>query len=110
VGAAAGENASLSGSFPDAQAVGYGNERAQRVVFDIETYALDDAADYVEPTDLDACRAQSNRKAPTKIELEIARQKAELLTEHQTKLDRCALDWNLSRVVAIGYWLEANRT
>jgi hypothetical protein len=81
---------------------------AKRLVFDIETYALDDAATHVEPPDLGTCRAPSNWKDPEKIAADVERQRRELEAEYQAKLERCALDWNLNRIVALGYWLEGD--
>lgn len=71
--------------------MGFQNENGRRMCFDIETYPLDDAAQYlIEPID-----APSNYRDPAKIEAYIAGAKAE-------QLSRCALDPDLCRIVAIG--------
>jgi hypothetical protein len=49
--------------------------------------------------ELGGFRAPSTWKDPAKIEAEIDRQRAELLAEHQARLQRCALDWNLNRIL-----------
>lgn len=79
---------------------------AKCLVFDLETYALDDAGKHVAPPNLEACRAPSSWKDPVKIAAEVERKRVELIEEHQQKLERCALDWNLSRIVALGYCVE----
>jgi len=70
--------------------MGYNNHGAQHVVFDIETCALPEAVEYIEPAE-----APSNYKDPAKISAYIEEKQAE-------QLDRCALDVDLCRVVAIG--------
>lgn len=75
--------------------MGLNNEHAGRVVFDIETAPLEDAAEYlVEPIE-----APANYKDPEKIAAYIAAKQAE-------QLAKCALDVDLCRVVAIGWWAE----
>lgn len=61
------------------------------MIIDIETFSLDEAAQFIEePT------APANYKDPAKIEAFIADAKAKAI-------DRCALDPDLCRVVAIGW-------
>lgn len=74
--------------------MGYDNENARRLVFDIETAPLDDAGDYLEPAD-----APANYKDPVKIAAYIEEKRVEAL-------GKCSLDVDLCRVVAIGTWLE----
>lgn len=74
--------------------MGYQNEHANRLVFDLETAPLPDAADYLEPES-----APSNYKDPVKIAEFIATKQAE-------NLSRCSLDPDLCRVVAIGWQWE----
>jgi predicted PolB exonuclease-like 3'-5' exonuclease len=66
--------------------MGFNDENSQRVVFDIETAALPEAAEFLEPAE-----APGNYKDPAKI---------------AENLDRCALDVDLCRVVAIGWQVE----
>lgn len=74
--------------------MGMNSENASRLVFDIETAPLPDAADYLEPAE-----APSNYKDPIKIQEFIAAKNAE-------NLERCGLDVDLCRVVAIGFQWE----
>lgn len=74
--------------------MGYDGENAQRVIFDIETAPLHDAADYLEPAE-----APANYKDPIKIADYIA-------AKHAENVDRCGLDVDLCRVVAIGWQVE----
>lgn len=74
--------------------MGLNNEYAARVVFDIETAPLPEAVDYLEPVE-----APSNYKDPIKIAEYVAAKQAE-------NLQRCGLDVDLCRIVAIGWWRE----
>src|SRR3990167_8029814 len=74
--------------------MGYDNENARRVVFDIETAPLPDAGDYLEPAE-----APANYKDPAKIAAAIAEKNAE-------NLSKCGLDVDLCRIVAIGWQSE----
>lgn len=76
--------------------MGLNNEGAARLVFDIETAPLPDAAEYLEPAE-----APANYKDPVKIAAAIAEKNAE-------NLARCGLDVDLCRVVAIGFWIEGS--
>lgn len=76
--------------------MGLNNENARRLVFDIETAPLAEASGYLEPVD-----APANYKDPAKIEAYIAEKSAQ-------ELDRCSLDVDLCRVVAIGWCLEGD--
>lgn len=90
------------------------------IVFDIETTAIDGAADFVpdpEPIpypDMDAIQAARNLKDPVKIADDLARRKADAIRDHGEKIDKswqvyneklakASLDFNLARIVAIGY-------
>lgn len=70
--------------------MGLNNENARRVVFDIETAPLPEAADFLEPAE-----APGNYKDQEKIAAYIA-------AENAKQLDRCALDLDLCRVVSVG--------
>jgi len=74
--------------------MGLDNENAARLVFDIETFALDDAGNYLEPP-----TAPANYKDPQKIADYIAEKLA-------SQVDRAALDPDLCRVVALGVLSE----
>ena len=65
-----------------------------RVVFDIETAALPEAVEYLEPVN-----APANFKDPEKIAAYVAE-------KYAAQLDGCALDPDLCRVVAIGWQRE----
>lgn len=75
--------------------MGFNNENGMRIVFDIETAPLPEAADYL----ADQIDAPSNYKDPQKIAAYIAERKAE-------QLAKCALDPDLCRVVAVCAWEE----
>jgi uncharacterized protein YprB with RNaseH-like and TPR domain len=61
------------------------------IIVDIETYAIGDADQYIEPAD-----APANYKDPAKIAEYVANATAKAI-------DRCALDADLCRLVAIGW-------
>lgn len=66
------------------------------IIVDIETVGLPNAADYLEPV-----QAARNLKDPEKIRADIQAREAE-------RLDKLALDWNVGRIAAIGWWTEHN--
>lgn len=74
--------------------MGLNNDGAARLVFDVETAPLADAVDYLEPS-----KAPENYKDPAKIAAYIAE-------KHAASLDKCGLDVDLCRIVAIGYQYE----
>ncbi len=75
--------------------MGLNNENARRVVFDLETAPIVDAAEYL----IEPISAPSNYKDPDKI--------AAFIAEAQTKaLDKCSLDPDLARIVALGWQAE----
>lgn len=76
--------------------MGYNNRQALRVVFDIETVPLPDAADYI---DVSAFSAPANYKDPVKIAANLEEQKV-------SAISKAALDVDLCRVVAIGWMQE----
>lgn len=62
------------------------------IVFDLETAPLLNAADYLDPVE-----AAKNLKDPEKIAKDIAERTAE-------RDDKCGLDYNTARIVALGTW------
>ena len=64
------------------------------IVVDIETAGLPNAADFLEPVTPDA-----RMKDPEKIAADIAAKTA-------ARLEKLALDWNVGRIMAIGWWME----
>jgi len=66
----------------------------RHLIIDVETVAIDDVATYLEPVS-----APSNYKDEAKIAAYIAEE-----TKRQT--DKAALDIDLARIVAIGYYIE----
>ncbi len=76
--------------------MGYNNDNAARVVFDIETCPLPDAAEFLEPVD-----APANYKDPLKIAAFIAEKQAE-------QVERAGLDLDLCQIVAVGMWQETS--
>jgi hypothetical protein len=77
-------------------------EPVRATVFDLETSAHPDAALYIVPPDLDAIQAAGNLKDPEKIAADIEKKRAAAQADYERSLDRCALDWNLNRIVALG--------
>lgn len=74
--------------------MGFNNENAARLIFDIETVALPNAADYVQPAS-----APANYKSPEAIANYVEKATAE-------QLERAALDPDLNQIVCIGWWEE----
>ena len=75
--------------------MGYNGENARKVVFDLETAPLLDAANYlVEPIS-----APSNYKSPEAIARYVEDAKA-------AQLEKCSLDPDLCRIVALGWQIE----
>lgn len=68
------------------------------IVVDIETCGLPNAADFLEPVTPDA-----RLKDPEKI-------KADIQDKEQARVVKLALDWNVGRIVALGYWTERTGT
>lgn len=64
------------------------------IVVDIETCGLPNAADFLEPVTPDA-----RLKDPDKI-------KADIAEKEQARIQKLALDWNVGRVAAVGFWTE----
>lgn len=75
--------------------MGLNDEHARRVCFDVETFRIDNAADYLSPVS-----APSNYKDPDKIQ-------AYCQEKHVQQLEKAALHPDLCRVVAIGALDEA---
>lgn len=73
------------------------------IVVDVETAPHPCAPEFLEPLNLDGIQAAKNLKDPAKIAEDIARRKADAEAEHAAKVDRAALDWNLSRIVALAW-------
>lgn len=73
------------------------------IVVDIETAPHPCATDYIEPLNLDGIKAAGNLKDPEKIKADLEKRRADATAEHAGKLGRAALDWNLSRIVALAW-------
>src|SRR5688572_20681392 len=80
--------------------MGLNNEHAvyDPIVFDLETAPLENAADYLDPVKPDGRLTDAK-----KIE-------ADIIEKAQARLGRCALDYNVGRIVALGYWTEKSGT
>lgn len=77
--------------------MGLNNDNARRIVLDIETVALPDAAGFLETP-----RAPSNWKDPAKI--------AQYVAEKQNEeVERAGLDLDLAQIVAIGVMYEGGQ-
>ena len=68
------------------------------IVVDLETCGLPNAAEFLEPVTPD-----SRLKDPDKIKADIEQKTA-------ARLDKVALDWNVGRIAAIGWWTEQTGT
>ena len=66
------------------------------IVMDIETCDLETAADYLSPVS-----AARNLKDPAKIAADIEQRTAD-------RDSKIALDWNVGRIAAMGWWTEAD--
>lgn len=75
------------------------SDRKRSMVFDCETAPLENALVYLKE---EVIEAPGNYKDPVKIAAYIAEKRAE-------QLERCSLDPDLCRVVAIGLWVEGGR-
>lgn len=83
--------------------MGYDNEHVgSPVVADIETIAHEDAAAYLPPPDLVNITPPSNYKRDEAIADYVYREKAKRLADYKEDLERCSLDPDLCRIVAIG--------
>jgi predicted PolB exonuclease-like 3'-5' exonuclease len=82
--------------------MGFGDNGTPVTIFDIETAPHPDAALYIVPPNFDEITAPKNYKDEQKKAEYIQAAKREAQEEYEAKLGRCALDWNLSRIVAIG--------
>lgn len=78
------------------------------VVFDIETAPLTNAADFIDPPDVEDISAPANYKDAEKIAAYIADAKVKRVEKHARDCaEKAALDWNVGRVVAIGMQTES---
>lgn len=82
--------------------MGLNNQYSGFTVVDLETAAHPDAALYIVPPDLDSIQAAGNLKDPEKIKADIEKRRAAAQADYEASIDRCALDWNLSRIVCLG--------
>ena len=76
--------------------MGMNGHGAQRIIVDIETAPIADAARYLDPSDI---AAPANWKDPEKIAAYCVEKQAELVS-------KAALDLDLCRIVALGYMAE----
>lgn len=103
--------------------MGMNNEGARRFIIDIETYPIDGAADYLDPVepipepDLSLVTAAKNLTDPVKVAADLEKRKQAAIEEYHEQveqqarkrvelLERCALDLDLCRIVAVGWWAE----
>lgn len=83
--------------------MGYSQTPRGPVVFDIETVSMDGVDAYVPAPDLQSIQAAKNLKDPAKIAEDISKRRADALSAHAAALNKAALDFNLARIVAIGW-------
>lgn len=78
------------------------------IVLDIETAPLENARDYLDPPDLTDIQAPSNYVKQEAIDGYIEKERASRLAKFERDCtDKAALDFNVSRIVAIGFWTES---
>jgi len=73
------------------------------VIADLETIAHPEAAAYLPPPELEYLTAPKNYTKPETIEQWKVDEKARRIKQWEDDLERCALDPDLNRIVAIGY-------
>lgn len=73
------------------------------IVVDVETAPHPCAVEYVPAPDLESIKAAGNLKDPEKIKADIDARKQKAQAEHAESLARAALDWNINRIVALGW-------
>lgn len=96
------------------------------IVVDIETVGLSNAADFLEPipdsipdwspieadrrlTDPVKMAADLDKKRTARVEQNAAAQ-AKVEQQRIARLEKAALDWNVGRIAALGYWTEEGGT
>lgn len=75
---------------------------------DLETIAHPCASEFVDAPDLSVITAAKNLKDQAKIEEDIRKRQREATEEYETKLSRASLDFNVNRIVAAGWALDAD--
>lgn len=80
------------------------------IIVDVETAAHPCAADFIEPLDLSGITAGKNLRDPIKIAEDVARRRAEAIDEYAQKIGKASLDFNLSRIVALGWSVDGGET
>lgn len=82
------------------------------IVFDCETYRIDDASAYLEPIVLEPVKADGRLTDPAKIAADLAKKEREqadtLARKTQEQLADCALYPYTSRIVALGWAWEGD--
>lgn len=77
------------------------------IIFDLETAPLPNVRDFLEPPDLSGIQAPSNYVKPEAIAGYIEKEKTKQLADFDRDCaSKAALDFNLARIVALGYWTE----
>lgn len=77
------------------------------IFVDVETVSHDCVTDFIREPDYDQITAAKNLKDPEKIAADIASRQAAAKADYASALSRAALDWNVSRIVALGFQTEA---
>lgn len=103
--------------------MGLDNRESLRLIVDLETFPVDDAADYLDPIepisepDLSQIQPAKNLVDPVKVAADIEKRKQAAMDDYREKceqqerkrvetLERCSLDVDLCRVVALGWMRE----
>lgn len=84
--------------------MGFNNDMfAPPIILDIETAAHPCAVDFLEPLNLDGITAAKNLKDPEKIAADLKQRRLDATNDYAAKIGRAALDWNVSRIVALAW-------
>lgn len=86
------------------------DELRQPIIVDIETCPHPCVTDFVPAPDLESIKAAGNLKDPDKIKADIEARKQKAQAEYDEGLKRAALDWNLSRIVALAWSTDGGET
>lgn len=86
------------------------DEMRSPIIVDIETCPHPCAHDFVPPPDLESIKAAGNIKDPDKIKADIALRREKAQVEYYEGLQRAALDWNLSRIVALAWTINGGES
>lgn len=89
--------------------MGYNNEYASPLLLDVETIVHERAREFFPPPDVEFLTPPRNYSKADTIAKWKDEEKARRLAQWETELERCALDPDLNRLVALG-WMTPDQT